>query len=166
MNDNKYQFRLAPMSPIIRCLTIAVLVVPLILLAAAILVQRLLAGPAFFVIVIFVWVWLRFRPTHFIVHPNILEVVWPLKRRKIFRAEISAVRIINREELRHEIGWGLRIGVGGLWGGFGWLWTRKRGIVQMYISRIDRFIWIELRDNRPWLITPEDPEAFAQALLQ
>jgi hypothetical protein len=30
----------------------------------------------------------------------------------------------------------LRIGVGGLWGVFGWLWTR-RGLVEVYVSRTD-----------------------------
>jgi hypothetical protein len=34
----------------------------------------------------------------------------------------------------------------------------------MYISRIDRFIWIEHMDSRPWLITPDRPEAFVRAL--
>jgi hypothetical protein len=51
-----------------------------------------------------------------------------------------------------------------MWGGFGWLWTRKRGIVQMYISRTDRFVWIERAGERPWLITPERPEEFVAAL--
>jgi hypothetical protein len=34
----------------------------------------------------------------------------------------------------------------------------------MYISRTDRFVWIERGDERPWLITPEEPEAFVRAL--
>ena len=53
---------------------------------------------------------------------------------------------------------------GGLGGGFGWLWTQKRGVVRMYISRTDGLVWIERRSERPWLVTPEKPEAFVRAL--
>jgi hypothetical protein len=62
------------------------------------------------------------------------------------------------------IRWRARVGAGGLWGGFGWLWTEKRGIVQMYVSRTDRFVWIERGAERPWLISPENPEAFVRLL--
>jgi hypothetical protein len=41
---------------------------------------------------------------------------------------------------------------------------RAPGIVQMYVSRVDRFAWIERRGERPCLITPERPEVFVQAL--
>jgi hypothetical protein len=58
----------------------------------------------------------------------------------------------------------MRIGAGGLWGAFGWLWTQRRGMVQMYISRTDGFVWIERGADRPWLITPEQPQAFLSAL--
>jgi len=58
----------------------------------------------------------------------------------------------------------MRVGAGGLWGAFGWLWTTKRGTVQMYISRTDNFVWIERRSERPWLITPERPEQFVAAM--
>lgn len=51
-----------------------------------------------------------------------------------------------------------------LWGAFGSLWTERRGIVQMYVSRVDEFVWIELRQARPSLITPERPEMFVRAL--
>jgi hypothetical protein len=74
------------------------------------------------------------------------------------------VRLIDRDELRREVGWGMRVGAGGLWGGFGWLWTTRRGIVQMYVSRLDRFVWIERGSERPWLITPDRPESFVAAL--
>ena len=116
------------------------------------------------VIAIYSWIWLRFRPTRFVVRPDVIDVAWPLKRRTIPRDDISEARLIDRGELRRETGWGMRVGARGLWGGFGWLWTQRRGIVQMYISRTDRFVWIERASGRPWLITPEQPEAFVRAL--
>ena len=71
---------------------------------------------------------------------------------------------MTRADLRQEIGWGMRIGAGGLWGGFGWLWTARRGVVWMYISRLDRFVWVEQANERPLLITPDRDEAFVLAL--
>jgi hypothetical protein len=152
------------MSPPIRALTLMLFVLPLAFLASAAAGIPVLLAPGLFVVAIYAWVWLRFRPTRFVVHADVLEVIWPLKRRALRRDGITGVRLLDRSELRREIGWGMRIGAGGLWGGFGWLWTRQRGIVQMYVSRTDRFVWIERAGDRPWLITPDEPEAFARAL--
>lgn len=157
-------FRLARMSPLILVLTLILLAIPVIFLGIVAFGKSLLAAPALLVIAIYSWVWLRFRPSAFIVRPDRIEVQWPLKRRRIPRNDIGSMRILQQRELRREVGWGARIGAGGLWGGFGWLWTSRRGIVQMYVSRTDRFIWIERKNGRPWLITPEEPEAFVRAV--
>lgn len=74
------------------------------------------------------------------------------------------MRVIDRDTLRREMGWAMRVGAGALFGGFECLWTTNRGLVRMYISRTDRFVWIERTTDRPWLITPDRPEAFVQAL--
>ena len=157
-------FRLARMSPLILALTAFLLALPLAFLAGPLFGWRLLAVPALFLVTIYVWVWLRFRPSRFDVRRGGLQVIWPLKRSEIPREDISSVRVVDRQALKREIGWGMRIGAGGLWGGFGWLWTKRRGIVQMYVSRTDRFVWIERASGRPWLITPEQPEGFVRAL--
>jgi Bacterial PH domain len=34
----------------------------------------------------------------------------------------------------------------------------------MFVTRTDRFVWIERTRERPWLITPEQPDAFVRAL--
>jgi hypothetical protein len=153
-------FRLAPMSPLIRWLTVAMFALPGgFLLAGALGNVELLVGGVLLV-ALYGWIWLRFRPSRFVVLPDAIEVVWPLKRRRIPRRRIAGVRLMDSRELRGEVGWGMRVGAGGLWGGFGWLWTGRRGIVQMYVSRTDRFVWIEVVDGRPWLITPERAETF------
>lgn len=163
MNSAVESFRLAPMSGVIRTLTVALCVLPVALMASAAF-YRGLAVPALLMLAIYAWVWLRFRPTRFDVHPWGLEVAWPFKRRTLRRDEISAVRMVGTRELRSEIGWCLRIGAGGLWGAFGWLWTSRRGIIQMYVSRTDGFVWIERAHGKSWLITPERPDAFVRAL--
>jgi len=159
------RFPLAPMSPAIRALTLVLLALPLALLVGARLEQPFLAVPAALLAAIYAWIWLRFRPSEFVVDPTVLRIVWLLKRREIRREDIASVRVLDKAQLKQEIGWGLRIGAGGLWGGFGWLWTKRRGIVQMYVSRTDGFVWIERGRGRPWLITPERPDSFARTLL-
>jgi hypothetical protein len=136
---------------------------PAVFFATAVFELRF-AAPALLLVAVYAWVWLRFRPTRFVVHSGVLEVVWPFKRRELRRDGISQVRLLERRDLRSVTGWGMRIGAGGLWGVFGWLWTRRRGIVQIYVSRTDRFVWIERANGRPWLITPEQPEIFVRAL--
>jgi hypothetical protein len=164
VNTSFHSFRLARMSPLILILTLILLAIPIVFLANVAFGKSLLAAPALLVIAIYTWIWLRFRPSAFVVRPDVIEVAWPLKRRRIPRDDIANVRLLERGELRREIGWRARVGAGGLWGGFGWLWTSRRGIVQMYISRTDQFVWIERKNGRPWLITPEEPEAFVRAV--
>jgi len=157
-------FRLAPMSPLIRVLTLVLLALPPALAVISISDTRLLAVPALLLALTYAWIWLRFRPSRFVVHQQVLEVIWPLKRRELSCDEISNVRLVDGPTLRIETGWAMRIGAGGLWGGFGWLWTKRKGLVQMYVSRTDGFVWINCKAGRPWLTTPENPEAFVRAL--
>jgi hypothetical protein len=152
------------MSTLILVLTAVLLALPIVFLAGALVGGRVLIGPALFIIAIYVWVWFWLRPSRFVVHQDGLEVIWPLRRREVPRAEISTVRLVDAHMLRRDVGWGMRVGAGGLWGGFGWLWTSRRGIVEMYISRTDGLVWIERTGGRPWLITPEQPAAFVRAL--
>lgn len=157
-------FRLAPMSPIILMVTLVLLALPIGFFAAALAGTRVHVLPCFVVFAIYVWIWLRFRPTHFLIREQTFEVMWPLKHRVIPRNSITNVRLLDRDTLKQEIGWGLRAGAGGLGGGFGWLWSKRRGIVQMYVSRTDQFVWIDRKEGYPWLITPEQPDAFVRAL--
>jgi len=157
-------FRIAPMSRGIAVLTAILLVIPIAMLVGSLSGMEFLLGPAIFVCAIYAWVWLLFRPNRFVIYADAVEVVWPLRCRKIPRASIRSVRAVDGPELKRELGWCARIGAGGLWGGFGWLWTERRGIVQMYVSRMDGFVWIERGTDRPWLITPERQEEFVREL--
>ncbi|MGQ0540548.1 MAG: PH domain-containing protein [Blastocatellia bacterium] len=157
-------FKIAPMNNVIRILTVIMLMLPVLFLAAGIFISKFLFIPAAALLAIYLWIWLRFRPTSFVVQADFIDVIWPMKVRRISRKAIAEARIIDRFELTTEVGWAIRAGAGGIWGGFGWLWTQKRGIVQMHISRTDAFVWIECSGERPWLITPERPEEFVQIL--
>ena len=147
-------FRLAAMSPIVLVITLVLIALPVGFFVAAMAGARFHIAPCFVVTAFYLWIWLRVRPSRFLLIERSLEVICPLKRREIRRDSISAVRLLNREELKRDIGWGSRMGPGGLGGGFGWLWTKQHGIVQMYMSRTDGFVWIERKHERPWLLTP------------
>lgn len=123
-----------------------------------------LAGVATFLAALYAWVWLRYRPREFVVEPDRIEVRWPWRRQSIDRRGITNARVMTFFDLRAHVGIGLRVGAEGLWGGFGLLWTRRRGLVQMYVSRTDRMVWIDRGVKRPWLITPVDPHRFVEAL--
>lgn len=157
-------FRQAPMSPVILVMTLVLLILPLGFLLAAMVGARLYLIPCSVGMTFYIWIWLRFRPSCFILSSQSLNVIWPLKRYEIPRESISGVRLLDRDALKREIGWEMRIGAGGLGGGFGWLWTKRHGLVQIYVSCTDGFVWIERINERPWLITPEQPEAFVRAL--
>ncbi len=153
------------MSAFIRALTLVMLALPVAFIGTALLgPSSLLFGPGVVLIAIYAWIWLRFRPSRFVVAPDAIDVHWPLKHRRIPRSSIRSVRKVDNKELRDIAGFGMRIGAGGLWGGFGWLWTQRRGIAQMYVSRTDGYVWIERGEERPWLITPDDPDGFVRAL--
>ena len=108
-------------------------------------------------------VWLFWRPTAFEVDRSGLRIVWPLRARTIPAREVAEAVVLSREAFRREFGWGMRIGAGGLWGGFGWLYTSK-GLLGLYVSRTDRFVLVRLRTGRPLLVTPEGDERFVAAL--
>jgi len=129
-------YRIAAMSRGIWWLSAFLLAIPVAMLIAAVIGWHLLLVPLALLTAIYAWVWSRFRPTAFAIHPDAIEITWPLKRRTIPRAGIAA-RIIRASELKQEVGWGARVGAGGLWDGLGWL----------------------------WLITPEHPEEFVRELL-
>ena len=74
MNTSFYSFRLARMSPLILILTLILLAIPIVFLANAVLGRSLLAAPALLVIAIYSWIWLRFRPSVFVVRPDVIEV--------------------------------------------------------------------------------------------
>ena len=156
--------RLAPMSASILALTLFLLALPIVFVVFALYSTWLMLIPAALLLPLYLWIWLWFRPSTFVIRPDAIEVVWPLRRREIARRTISSVRILDRVALRREVGWGMRVGAGGLGGGFGWLWTTRRGLVRMYVSRLDGFVWIERGAEQPWLITPDRPDAFARAL--
>jgi hypothetical protein len=160
-------FRLAAMSTGLRVLTWALFGVPVLLFYVAwrapAFADRALWATAVFVAFGYASVWFVWRPSRFEIEGRFLRIVWPLWSRSISRTTIEDARIVDAAAFRREFGYGIRIGAGGLWGGFGLLKTHT-ATFSMWVSRTDRFVLVRLRGARPLLVTPERPEEFVEAL--
>ena len=158
------------MSGLILSLTIVVLALPALFFAVGMqdslgVVGAALNGAGLFVLFICAVVWLCFRPTRFELGTDTFEIIWPLRRQRILYSELDSAETMTGAGFKERFGWAVRFGVGGLWGGFGHLWTSK-GTVRFYISRTDGYVLIYPRKGKPLLITPERPEEFLRVLQQ
>ena len=152
------------MSRSIRIFTVFLLAVPIGILVVGILIpSRLALVPSLLMGMIYCWVWVYFRPTYFDLSEDVMRIVWPSRRLELSFAEITDVEILTGHDFKARYGWGMRVGAGGLWGGFGLLVT-KRGTLRFYISRLDGFVLISNTRTRTLLITPSDPENFVKIL--
>lgn len=117
------RFALAPMSTDVRVLTWIVLAIPLALgmgaRQASWPAQTVLVGVTVLIVVLYASVWLWWRPSAFEVGPAGLRIRWPLRTRSIPARDLAEAVVLARDAFRREFGWGVRIGAGGLWGGFG-----------------------------------------------
>jgi hypothetical protein len=156
------------MSGGLRLLTAMLLLVPILFLVRSAFVpppaRQILLFVGALTAALCAFIWLYMRPTGFDVDPGFLRIVWPLRIRAIPRAEITGVEVVTGRAFRERYGSGIRIGVGGLWGGFGLL-QGERETFSMWISRRDVMVLVRLAQGaRPLLLTPVDPERFASAL--
>lgn len=161
-------YALAPMCRQITAMTYFVLVLPLVFgtIGARLGWPHSIAPLGLCVVFLMacfvVWAW--FRPKHFVVDHDFLTIQWQLRKKVWKRSDVLRAKVITNSDFGKEYGWGMRIGAGGLWGGFGLLKT-SRCIFQMYISRTDEFVLIHFRNERPLLITPEKPQHFIHHLV-
>ncbi len=151
------RFPLAPMSRAIRVLTWIVLAIPVLFLGLSLELGAPLLIPGLFVAALYVLVWLAARPSAFELDSGELRICFPVWRRSVARADLASARVLSGPAARETLGFAMRVGVGGLWGGFGWLWSTRKGWIEMYLSRTDGLVWIERRGEMPLLITPERP---------
>lgn len=154
------------MSPVIAALTVA-----LLLLAPAFPVIGVVVGaPSLGLVggllgVLYVATWLVARPAGFALQPTALWLVFPLWRHPIgWEGVVGAQRVPDARALREALGVPFRVGVGGLWGVFGWVWTTRRGWVVTLTSRADGGVLVEREGAAPLLLSPDDPQAFVEAV--
>ena len=161
----KIPFPLAPMCPLIRGITFFLLLLPLLLGGIAFQFNLpMLAIVALLLIVLYGAVWLGCRPIGFTLTPQAFVIIFPLWRRRIPRSDIADIHQIDGKQFQRQFGWAVRIGVGGLWGGFGWLWTSRKGLVEFYISQLSEFILIKRHAHHAILLTPTQPKQLISML--
>jgi hypothetical protein len=154
-------FRLAPMSALMWILTVPLLGLPFLFLWFGRLdPTAVMLGVAWFLIALYASVWLFWRPSRFQVARGTVRVVFPL-RRKVFHGITRAHFIEEATGLREHLGFAMRVGVGGLWGAFGGLWSRRAGMIAMYISTTKNLVLLESNGTPVLLVSPEDPQEFA-----
>ena len=158
---SRRSFPLAAMSRSIAIVTIVLLALPVGFLLPGLPSCTAVGGS---LALMYAGVWLLVRPSHFAVTDSELSICFPWRRRALDRRGITRARVLSAAELRSELGVAVRIGVGGLFGGFGWLWSRRRGLVELYISRTDGLVLVERAHARALLLTPADPDAFVTAV--
>jgi hypothetical protein len=162
------RYALAPMSRAIRVLTWVLLAIPVAFVAIGLAVGQPLrsffpaVGLAIAALYAGVWIW--WRPARFEVSSAGLRICFPGRARFVPASDLAGARTLDGRVFRNDFGLALRVGVGGLWGGFGWLWTRQRGFVEFYVSRVDGLVLVERRGGRPILFTPADPDEVARSL--
>ncbi|TNE92462.1 MAG: hypothetical protein EP330_02055 [Deltaproteobacteria bacterium] len=155
---------LAPMDATIGGLTALVSLIAVGLLAYGVVIGELaLAASALALVGVGVLVWALLRPTAFELTEDELCIVFPTWTRRIPRSDIASVREVDGEAFKQTYRYGLRIGAGGLFGGFGWLYT-ARGLLEFWISRTEPFVVVEREQGRDLLITPANPASFVDAL--
>lgn len=156
------RYPLAPMSRSILALTILLWLLPLSFLAHFLLTRQPFTGwIALTLLLTYGAVWAFCRPSRFELSTAGLRIVFPGWTRTISRRDMNPARPITASEFKEDFGLALRIGAGGLWGGFGWLWTSKGGFVEFYVSRTEGMVLLKKKNGNFLLLTPERPEAFA-----
>jgi hypothetical protein len=116
------------------------------------------------IVVLFVCIWVFMRPSRFELSRSGLEIVWPGRNSLIPLNDITGAEILSKADFSQRFGRGMRVGAGGLGGGFGLLMTTRGPTMSFYISRVDRFVLVSRVSARNLLITPEDPERFVETL--
>jgi len=150
------------MNGMIRGLTGALLLLPVAFVAIGLSASGPGAGVLLYtgiaVALLYLGVYLYSRPLRFEVDEQALTVVWCVRRRRIARSAVRSVTPLGME------GFKARIGVGGLWGMFGWLWTSQEGLLDVYVSRTDGWVIAEIEGARPLVLSPERPAEFVAVL--
>ena len=161
------RFPIAPMSPLMRVLTIVVLLLPVLFLTAACTSPQtslVMAPVSALLVALYLLVYTWSRPRAYRIDHDRLVLEFPLRTLSVPRKDILDAVVMEKEDLKRNLGFAVRVGAGGLFGVFGWLWTSKRGWVEVHSSREDCMVIVERREGLALLVSPEDCAGFVRAL--
>lgn len=102
-----------------------------------------------------------FHIRNYEVSGDALIIHRPGKNKRLLLSEIARGRKLEKGELR----WSLRtFGNGGLFGYTGYFTDKKLGAMRWYATRLDRGILLQTKKGENIVLTPDNPDAFLQAL--
>jgi hypothetical protein len=159
------RFPIAAMDGWMRGLTAVLLLLPPAFMLGGLLpgAGLVLLPTGFALVLLYAAIWLWARPTELEVTPEALVLRFPATARVVPRGVVTSVEIHEGTRFTDEVGWGMRVGAGGLWGAFGLLVCRD-ATYEMYVTRRSDLVVVQRRGLRPLLLSPADPVGFARAL--
>jgi len=116
----------------------------------------LAAGIAIMLLLFFVFMPIGYR----LDDVNLTVLRWGPKRR-IPVAQIESVGQIDASMLRHSI---RVMGCGGFGGYYGLFSNKTLGRYRAYITRNDNLVLVRLKEGRPVVLSPKEPELFVKAV--
>ncbi len=158
------RFRLAPMDIVISALTYGLWGLLLVLggvwwmshNAVALSAPGIMLG-------VYAFILIALRPTGFVLDGDGLRIDWPIRSLRVPRHTLVGAERIDRGTFRAEFGWPIRVGAGGLYGSFGYLWTSQKGWIDVEASRTSDFVLVRSTE-RTLLLTPDRPDVFVRRL--
>jgi len=102
-------------------------------------------------------VWFLGKPSQFQISKAGLEILWPGRNRKLPQPAFYEVFPVSDTELGKLR---RKSCICGIFGCFGWTQSQYLGNVDAYITRKEGLVFLRLKNRRPLLLTPEQPEKF------
>ena len=122
----------------------------------------LVAAPVMVLIYLYVWLW--WRPGTFSLGEGDLRLRFPLRTLVVPLSEVEGCDLWQQADLKSRYGKTTRVGAGGLWGGFGRLRSSSKEWIEFYISRQSDYVHIRRKGTIALLITPERASEFVAEL--
>lgn len=104
-----------------------------------------------------------YRPSAYMITPYSVVISRPAKDKVIDRKDIAVCRVVSKEEMGLPI---RTFGNGGLFGFTGKYFSDRLGKMQWYCTRTDNYVLLQLATGNRLIITPDEPQAFVNALLK
>jgi hypothetical protein len=103
-----------------------------------------------------------YRPVAIIITDDALVIRWMMRKRRIGLSDIEAV-----EPGQTHRPWGMKVvGCNGVYGSFGFYKLWRGETRDLYLTNVDCAVVLRLKDHRPLIISPDEPEPFMQTIQQ
>ncbi|WP_439880684.1 PH domain-containing protein [Pontibacter sp. MBLB2868] len=102
-----------------------------------------------------------YHPINYCIQAERVVIRRPLKNVVIRKREIERVRMVDRHEMKGTL---RSFGVAGLYGYFGKFSNLEIGSMLWYATQKRNYVLIQTRDNKHYILTPDQPEDFIQQL--